>query len=60
MTELGEVLDAHDGVVRRQLERFRGQEVNTLGDGFVAIFDGPGRAIQCGYAIRERGEGIGD
>ena len=38
--------------VRRQLERFRGKEVNTAGDGFLAIFDGPGRAIQCACAIR--------
>jgi class 3 adenylate cyclase len=48
-----ELLDAHDGVVRRQLERFRGQEVNTAGDGFVATFDGPGRAIECACAIRD-------
>jgi class 3 adenylate cyclase len=47
------LLDAHDGVVRRQLERFGGTEVNTLGDGFVATFDGPGRAIQCACAIRD-------
>jgi class 3 adenylate cyclase len=48
-----ELLDAHDGVVRRQLERFRGREVNTVGDGFLATFDGPGRAIECGCAIRD-------
>jgi class 3 adenylate cyclase len=47
------LLDAHDGVVRRQLERFRGREVKTVGDGFVATFDGPGRAIQCACAIRD-------
>jgi class 3 adenylate cyclase len=47
------VLDSHDRVVRRQLERFRGREVNTVGDGFVATFDGPGRAIQCACAIRD-------
>jgi class 3 adenylate cyclase/alpha-beta hydrolase superfamily lysophospholipase len=47
-----ELLDAHDNAVRRQLERFRGREVNTVGDGFVATFDGPGRAIQCACAIR--------
>ena len=46
------VLDSHDMAVRRQLERFRGKEVNTAGDGFLAIFDGPGRAIQCACAIR--------
>jgi class 3 adenylate cyclase/alpha-beta hydrolase superfamily lysophospholipase len=47
------LLDAHDGVVRRQLERFRGREVKSVGDGFVATFDGPGRAIQCACAIRD-------
>ena len=47
------LLDAHDAVVRRQLERFRGREVNTIGDGFVATFDGPGRAVQCACAIRD-------
>lgn len=41
------VLDAHDVVVRSQLERYRGREVNTTGDGFVATFDGPARAIRC-------------
>jgi class 3 adenylate cyclase len=47
------LLDAHDGVVRRQLHRFRGREINTVGDGFVATFDGPGRAVQCACAIRD-------
>jgi class 3 adenylate cyclase len=48
-----ELLDAHDRTVRRQLERFRGREVNTRGDGFLATFDGPGRAIECACAIRD-------
>jgi class 3 adenylate cyclase len=48
-----ELLDAHDRTVRRQLDRFRGREVNTAGDGFLATFDGPGRAIQCACAIRD-------
>ena len=48
-----ELLDAHDRVVRRQLERFRGREVKTTGDGFHATFDGPGRAIECACAIRD-------
>jgi class 3 adenylate cyclase len=46
-----EVLDAHDRVTREQLHRFRGREINTTGDGFVASFDGPARAIQCAQAI---------
>jgi class 3 adenylate cyclase len=48
-----ELLDAHDGAVRRQLERFRGREVSTAGDGFLVTFDGPGRAIECACAIRD-------
>ena len=47
------MLDLHDAVVREQLERHRGREVNTTGDGFVASFDVPGRAIRCPRAIRE-------
>ena len=45
------LLDAHDRVVRDQLRRFRGREINTTGDGFVASFDGPARAIRCAQAI---------
>jgi class 3 adenylate cyclase/alpha-beta hydrolase superfamily lysophospholipase len=48
-----DLLDRNDQVVRRQIERFRGREVNTIGDGFVATFDGPGRAIHCACAIRD-------
>jgi len=47
------VLDAHDRTVREQLRRFRGREINTTGDGFVASFDGPARAIRCAQAITE-------
>ena len=42
----------HDRVVRGQLERHRGKEVKTLGDGFLATFDGPGRAIRCARAAQ--------
>ncbi|MGH9024779.1 MAG: adenylate/guanylate cyclase domain-containing protein [Acidimicrobiia bacterium] len=48
-----ELLDEHRVLVRRELERFRGREVDTVGDGFVATFDGPGRAIRCAAAIRD-------
>jgi pimeloyl-ACP methyl ester carboxylesterase len=48
-----EVLAAHQAAVRGQLERFRGREVKTLGDGCLAIFDGPARAIRCGKAIAQ-------
>jgi class 3 adenylate cyclase len=46
------LLDAHDSVIRSQLARFRGREVGTAGDGFLAMFDGPQRAIRCATAIR--------
>jgi class 3 adenylate cyclase len=45
------LLDRHDHIVREQLRIFRGREINTTGDGFVASFDGPARAIRCGQAI---------
>jgi class 3 adenylate cyclase len=48
-----DLLDAHDAATRRQLVAFRGQEVKTTGDGFLATFDGPARAIRCARAIRE-------
>jgi class 3 adenylate cyclase len=53
------LLDAHDAVVRVQLNRFRGREVNTSGDGFLAIFDGPQRAIRCAMAIRDAVKTLG-
>jgi class 3 adenylate cyclase len=53
------LLDAHDAVVRAQLVRFRGREVNTSGDGFLAMFDGPQRAIRCAMAIRDAVEALG-
>jgi class 3 adenylate cyclase/pimeloyl-ACP methyl ester carboxylesterase len=48
-----ELLESHHALVRRQLARFRGVEVDTAGDGFFASFDGPARAIRCGCAIVE-------
>jgi class 3 adenylate cyclase/pimeloyl-ACP methyl ester carboxylesterase len=53
------LLDAHDAVVRAQLTRFRGREVNTSGDGFLAMFDGPQRAIRCAMAIRDAVQALG-
>ncbi|MGB9112995.1 MAG: adenylate/guanylate cyclase domain-containing protein [Acidimicrobiales bacterium] len=47
-----ELLDLHDRAVRDELRRFRGREVNTTGDGFVASFDGPARALRAAQAIR--------
>ena len=53
------LLDAHDAVVRAQLARFRGREVKTVGDGFLATFDGPARAIKCAVAIRDAVRALG-
>jgi class 3 adenylate cyclase len=53
------VLDEHDALVRHQLERFRGQEVNTTGDGFLARFDSPARAIQSALAVRDAAQRLG-
>jgi class 3 adenylate cyclase len=47
------LLENHNQIVRSQLAAFSGREVKTLGDGFLATFDGPGRAIRCACAIRE-------
>ncbi len=53
------LLDAHDAVVRVQLNRFRGREVSTSGDSFLAMFDGPQRAIRCAMAIRDAVQSLG-
>jgi class 3 adenylate cyclase len=53
------LLDAHDAIVRVQLNRFRGREMNTSGDGFLAMFDGPQRAIRCAMAIRDAVQALG-
>jgi class 3 adenylate cyclase len=55
-TEIGDaawsaLLSRHEEVIRAELERFRGEEIDTAGDGFLAAFDGPARAIRCGRAI---------
>jgi class 3 adenylate cyclase len=49
----GYLLDEHHARIRRLLDRFRGTEVDTAGDGFFATFDGPARAIRCACAIRD-------
>ena len=48
-----DLLEGHDKTVRRELSRFRGREVKSLGDGFLATFDGPARAIHCASTIRD-------
>jgi class 3 adenylate cyclase/pimeloyl-ACP methyl ester carboxylesterase len=52
-------LDRHDATVRRQLERYRGTAVKNTGDGVVATFDGPARAVTCACAIRDAVRGLG-
>lgn len=48
-----DVLDLHDQAIRLELDRYRGEEINTTGDGFLACFDGPARGIRCAQAIAE-------
>jgi class 3 adenylate cyclase len=52
-----ELLERHHAVIRRQLVRFQGTELDTAGDGFFASFDGPARAIRCACSITEN---VGD
>jgi pimeloyl-ACP methyl ester carboxylesterase len=54
-----ELLAAHHATVRHQLEHWRGQEIDTTGDGFLASFDGPARAIRCACAIRDQVRTLG-
>lgn len=48
-----DLLDNHHAIVRRNLARFRGQEIDTAGDGFFATFDGPARGVRCACTIAE-------
>jgi class 3 adenylate cyclase len=52
-------LDEHDRVVRGELERFRGNEIKTTGDGILVTFDAPGRSIHFARALREGAERLG-
>ncbi len=54
-----ELLERHHAMVRRELARFRGREVDTAGDGFFATFDGPARAIRCALNVVEAGHQLG-
>lgn len=54
-----QLLERHDAAVRRQLSLHRGREVKTMGDGFLATFDGPARAIRCATALQEDVAGLG-
>ncbi|TCG04344.1 adenylate/guanylate cyclase domain-containing protein [Paraburkholderia steynii] len=54
-----DLLECHHNVVRRELERFRGREIATTGDGFLASFDGPARAVRCACAISRDIQSLG-
>ena len=54
-----QLLERHDAAVRRQLTLHRGREVKTMGDGFLATFDGPARAIRCASAVRDEVSDLG-
>ena len=48
-----EILDQHNQIVRKEINRFNGREIKSTGDGFLATFDGPSKAIRCAESIRE-------
>jgi len=56
---LATVLDRHDELVRAELGAHGGREIKTTGDGFLALFDAPARAIRCAMAIRDRLRAVG-
>ena len=49
----------HDDIVRAELARYRGREIKTMGDGFLATFEGPARGVHCARAIADRVRGVG-
>ncbi|WP_456631964.1 adenylate/guanylate cyclase domain-containing protein [Bradyrhizobium sp. URHC0002] len=54
-----DLLDNHHATIRRNLARFRGHEVKTTGDGFLATFDGPARGVRCACAVAEEIKPLG-
>jgi class 3 adenylate cyclase len=64
LTQMGdprwkELLVTHDELLRAEVERFRGRLVSSTGDGVLAIFDGPGRAVRCACALRDEVRPLG-
>jgi class 3 adenylate cyclase len=53
------MLDRHDALVAREVERHRGHRIKTTGDGILATFDGPARAVRCAEAICEEVRALG-
>ncbi len=54
-----ETIAAHDEQIRRQIGLFQGREIGSRGDGFLATFDGPGRAVRCAQAICDAAQALG-
>ena len=54
-----DLLDSHDASMRREIARFRGRAVKSTGDGFLATFDGPARAIHCAIALQDEAQKLG-
>jgi class 3 adenylate cyclase len=54
-----DLVGRHHAIVRRELARYHGRELDTAGDGFFAVFDGPARAVQAAAAIRDQLRDIG-
>jgi class 3 adenylate cyclase len=54
-----DLLISHNEAIRKELVRFRGREIKTTGDGFLATFDGPARGLQCAREVRRAVEGLG-
>jgi class 3 adenylate cyclase len=54
-----DLLKRHHAVIRRELERHRGREIDTAGDGFLATFDGPARAVRCAQAVGDAVHSLG-
>lgn len=55
----GQLVEEHHAIVRDELRRHRGMEIDTAGDGFFAAFDAPSRAIDCAFSIRDRTRALG-
>src|SRR5262249_35063178 len=54
-----DLLGRHDALMRKELDRYRGREVKTIGDGFLATFDGPARGIRCAVEARDAVRDLG-
>lgn len=54
-----QILERHNTLVRRELDRYRGREVDTAGDGFFAVFDGPARAVRCALEAERAARSLG-